>query len=450
MTRQNETVPGPCRRVAIVGRPNVGKSAIFNRLTRRRVAIVHSESGVTRDRLMREIDWEGQSLEIIDTGGICTMDGGRGKDAVEERIKAQAETAVSDSSAVILVTDIAAGVVPMDEEVVRILRKAGRPVFIAANKADHPSRDESALEFDRFGYPVFPVSALHGRGFIPLMDAVLKALPAEVANESAAKPLLVAVVGRPNVGKSSYINRLLRDDRVMVSDVPGTTRDSVDVPFSVGGGPAARHYLLIDTAGLGKQSGGKSAVERYSRYRSEESIRRADVVVLVVDATTGATALDRKISSIVMENNKGCVILVNKWDAATMTQRAFGPELNRAMPFLAYCPVVYVSSMTGYNVRRSVETIDRVAAQVSLDLPTGALTRTLLDAAKRVSPPSVRGQRLKIFYSVQVGKAPVTVRAFVNDPGLVKDSYRSYLVRSLRDRFGLDGAPVILQFSPRR
>jgi len=449
MNEKQNNAQAPGRVAAIVGRPNVGKSAIFNRLAGRRISIVHHESGVTRDRLVAGIEWEASRLQIIDTGGICTVDGEIGRDAVETRLKQQAEIAISDSAAVIFVTDITAGVAPMDLEVVRILHRSGRRVFVAANKADNPGLDDSAAEFEAFGFPVFPVSALHGRGFGPLMDAVLGVLPPP-EDPSLVKPLLVAVVGRPNVGKSSYLNRLLRDERVMVSDAPGTTRDSVDIPFTVGAGPAARHYLLIDTAGMGKHAGTSSAVEKFSRKRSEESIARADISMLVLDASAGPTALDKKIASRIVENRKGCILLVNKWDLAESTQTAYTPAVYRAMPFLAHCPLVYVSSRTGYNVRRSVEAMDHVSSQMTLSVPTGALTRTLLDAVERVSPPAVGGKRLKVFYAVQVGKAPVAVRVFVNQPELVKDAYRSYLVRRLRERFGFEGAPVLLQFRPRR
>jgi GTP-binding protein len=246
------------------------------------------------------------------------------------------------------------------------------------------------------------------------------------------------------------VNRLLRDERVMVSDTPGTTRDSVDIPFTVGTGPAARRYLLIDTAGMGKHAGASSAVEKYSRQRSEESIARADISLLVLDSAAGPTAFDKKIASLIVEKGKGCILLANKWDLAESTQTAYTPAVRKSMPFLAHCPIVYVSARTGYNVRRSVEAIDFVAAQMTLDVPTGALTRTLLDAVERVSPPSVGGKRLKIFYAVQVGKTPPAVRVFVNRPELVKDSYRSYLVRSLREKFGFEGAPVFMQFRPRR
>jgi len=302
-----------------------------------------------------------------------------------------------------------------------------------------------AAAFEKLGFPVFPVSALHNRGFDASMQDVLTALPPG-ENPTLAEPLRVAIVGRPNVGKSSYINRLLRSDRVIVSDVPGTTRDSIDVPFVVGRGEQARHYLLVDTAGMRRVGKIDNSVERFSHFRSERTIKECDVAVLVLDATQGPTAQDKKIAAKIIENNKGCLVLVNKWDLQEETQRKFGPELARAMPFMAHCPVVFASAVTGYNIRRTVEAIDYVAAQVSTALPTGVLNRTLQDASRRVQPQAVEGKRLKLYYATQVGVEPVRIRIFVNDPTRVRANYRDYLVRSLRGKFGLEGAPVILQF----
>jgi len=440
----------PGRVVAIVGRPNVGKSAIFNRLAGRRIAIVHEQSGVTRDRLMREIEWDEQRFELIDTGGIGNPAGKRSRDAIEAGIHSQVEAALQDAAAAIFVTDIEAGLVPLDEEVARLLRSGGSRIFLAVNKADAPGRDGDAVEFERLGFPVFPVSALHNRGFDELMSRVLAVLP-DVENETELKPLRVAVVGRPNVGKSSYINRLLRSERVIVSDVPGTTRDSIDIPFAVGQGSQARHYVLADTAGIRRSGKIDSAVERFGRLRAEKSIRQADVVVLVLDALQGPTAQDKKIAALIGRHRKGALLLVNKWDlAGAVTQRQYGPALRNAMPFMGHCPVVFVSAKSGYNIRRSVEAIDLVAAQIRTGLPTGLLNRALLDAAKRVGPPSAGGKALKLFYATQVGVEPPRVRIFVNHPRRVSPAYEQYLVGSLRAAFGLEGAPLVLEFRARR
>ena len=437
------------RIVAIVGRPNVGKSAIFNRLAGRRVAIVHKQSGVTRDRLMMEIDWRGDRFEIVDTGGVCLLDGELSRDEIDAGILTQVRAALRDATAAILVVDIEGGTAPMDIEVADLLRKSECFTVVAANKADNPARDSDAHEFERLGFPVFPVSALHNRGFGELMPQVVKALPPP-ENEEKARPLKVAIIGRPNVGKSSYVNRVLRSDRVIVSGVPGTTRDSVEVPFTVGKGAQARHYKLIDTAGMRRLKKIDSSVERFGLFRAEKSIRRADVVVLMLDTVQGPTAQDRKIAALVQQHNKGCVLVVNKWDLSECTQRRYGPEIFKCMPFVAYCPVIFISAKTGYNIRQSIDAIDYVASQVRTTLPTGILNRVILDAAEKVHAPSVKGRRLKIFYSTQVGCEPVRIRIFVNDPRVVKPEYRQYLTRRLREKFGLEGAPVILQFRSRR
>ena len=427
----------------------MGKSAIFNRLARRRIAIVHAQSGVTRDRLMREINWGDERFELIDTGGICNVDGKRSVDEIEAGIHAQVDAALQDAAVAVLVVDVETGMVPLDEEVAQLLHAGGRPVVVAVNKADHPGRDDGAVEFEKFGFPVFPVSALHNRGFDSLMSRAVAALP-DVENVTLENPLRVAIVGRPNVGKSSYINRLLRSDRVIVSNVPGTTRDSIDVPFTVGTGSQARHYVLADTAGMRRRGKIDNAVEQFGRIRAEKSIKGCDVAVLVLDAVQGPTAQDKKIAAFIMEERRGCVIIVNKWDLAETTQRQYGPALLAAVPFMGYCPVVFVSAKTGYDIRKSVEAIDLVAAQVRAELPTGVLNRALLDAYRRVHPPVVKGKPLKLFYTTQVGTEPIRLRIFVNEPRRVVPAYRQYLLKELRARFGLEGAPVILEFRSRR
>jgi GTP-binding protein len=444
------SVPARKRIVAIVGRPNVGKSAIFNRLAGRRIAIVHEESGVTRDRLVQEVAWGAERFLLVDTGGLAAAGGKAVRDEISAGIRTQVEAALSDAAAVLLVVDVAQGLAPLDVEVARLVRSRGGAVVVVANKADNPERDDAASVFDALGFPVFPVSALHGRGFDPLMARALSLLPQE-PNPTVEHPLRVAVVGRPNAGKSSYINRLLRQERVIVSETPGTTRDSVSVPFTVGRGEQARHYLLVDTAGLRRAAKVVSAVERFGQFRAEESIGRADVAVLVLDAAQGPSAQDKRIGALIADRRRGCVVLVNKWDLAHgLTQREYGEAVVREMPFLRHCPLVFASSMTGYNIRRTVEAIDHVAAQVQADLPTGVLNRALVDAYRQVAPPASGGKPLKIFYATQVGKAPLRIRVFVNDPRRVVPAYRDYLVRIVRERFGLEGAPVLLDFRARR
>ncbi len=435
--------------VAIVGRPNVGKSALFNRLAKRRAAIVHEQSGVTRDRLVEEVTWKDRRFDLVDTGGLAVASRERNPDLIEAGIRSQVDAALADAAVIVLVADIETGLAPADREVAGHIRKTGLPIIVAANKADAPEKDGLADEFNALGFPVFPVSALHNRGLAPLMRQALAHLP-EADNPTLHPPLKVAVVGRPNVGKSSYINRLIRAERVIVSDIPGTTRDSVDIPFAIGKGKQARHYLLIDTAGMRRTGKIDSAVERFGSFRAENSIRRADVIVHVLDAVSGPTAHDKKIAALVMSRRKGCLLLVNKWDMAEETQRQQGPAILREMPFMSHCPLVFVSAKTGYNIRQSLDAMDHVGAQIQATLPTGLLNRVILDLHAKTQMPVVRGKRPKIFYATQTGQAPIRIRIFVNYPKSVSDSYQRYLINGLRRAFGLEGAFVDLEFRARR
>jgi len=438
------------RVVVIVGRPNVGKSAIFNRLAGERIAIVHKESGVTRDRLMREVSWQHERFELIDTGGICNIDLSTKQDEINLGIRQQVEVALEDAAVVIFVVNVESGIVPMDDEVARMLRQKGCVAIIAANKADNEKRDGDAVEFEKFGFPVFPVSALHDRGFEPMMQAVMTALP-DVENTTITNPLKVVVAGRPNAGKSLYLNRLMNSDRLIVSDIPGTTRDSIGIPFIIGKGPQARHYMFVDTAGMRHRGKIDDTVEWYSHMRSTTSVESADIVLLVMDAVVGPTEQDKKIASLIARSGKGCILVFNKWDLAEgkVTQTEYEPAVLKVMPFMKYCPIVFISARTGYNIRRTIEVIDHVASQLRAKLPTGILNRTIIDACERVHAPSVGGKHLKIFYATQVGDSPVRINLYVNNPKFAVPAYREYLVRRLREKFGLDGAPVVLNFRER-
>lgn len=439
------------RTVAIVGRPNIGKSALFNRIVGRRVSIVHEECGVTRDRVVCEACWNDEHFELIDTGGLGTMDSGSARDVIIDSTNSQVSVAIEDAAAIIFAVDITAGVLPMDEEVALMLRRSGRPVFLAANKADNAERDEMALEFEQLGFPVFTASALHNRGIGPLMDDVLKALP-EAPPPSEKIPLRVAVVGRPNSGKSSYINRLLKNDRVIVSDIPGTTRDSIEIPFSIGQGAQAKHYQLIDTAGVNRRNRKSGAVEHYSNLRAEKSIESADVVVLLMDATEGPKLQDKKLAAKILEARKGCILAVNKWDLAEsteVTQTQYEPALRKEMPFLDFAPLLFMSAESGYNIRRSVEMIDYIADQVQLKLTTGVLNRVIHDAMQKNPPPIVKGRPLKVYYATQAGTQPIFIKLFCNNTLRATSTYKRYLINALRKAFGLEGAPVILKFVPR-
>ena len=450
-----ENVNNRERLLAIVGRPNVGKSALFNRLARRRIAIVHSEEGVTRDRLVAPAEWLGQRFRIIDTGGLALMDGAKeGSDAFQAATAAQVRVAIEDAAAVVLVVDLKAGLQPMDVEVARLLRRSGRPVVVAANKADVPELDERTEDFHVLGYPVAAISAEHGRGIEGLLEAVLPHLPPEPEGAAAAegeRPLRVVVVGRPNAGKSSYINRLVRQQRLVVSDVPGTTRDCIEVPFeleSAEGG--VRRYVLVDTAGMRKAGRVKDSVEKFSLFRAERGIEEADLVVLVLDAERGPGVQEKKIAARVRDAHKACVVLVNKWDLARGTAvpaAEYEERLRKELFFLGNCPVVFASAKSGYHVRRSFEVIDALASRLDVRLPTGVLNRVLRDAFAHTLPPTQKGGRqLKFYYAAQTGTRPPRVTLFVNKPELNTPSYQTYLTGRIRNAFELAGVPVILKY----
>jgi len=440
------------RVVAIVGRPNVGKSALFNRVARQRVAIVHDEPGVTRDRLAREVEHDGQRFLLVDTGGIAPVRAASAQSTIESGTRSQVDAALGDAASVVLTVDAMHGLHPMDAEVAHLVRQSGLPCVCAANKCDLEQHEARVHEFNALGFKVFPVSAEHDRGMGPLLDEVLGTLPPTLPEPTIAKPLRVAVVGRPNAGKSAYINRLLNSERVIVSEIPGTTRDSVEIPFTIGRGEQARHYTLIDTAGMRHVHKIDSSVERFSHFRAEKTVATADICLLVMDATVGPTVQDKHIAALIQEHKKGCVIIVNKWDLAiaqNLTQTQYEPSLRREVQFMNHCPVVFVSAKDGYNVRRSVEVVDRVAGNVNAKLPTGLLNRVLETAASRIAPTSGHGKQFRFYYAVQTGAAPVSLRLYCNDPRIPKKQYTDYLIRSLRENFELEGAPVQIFYRAR-
>ena len=410
------------------------------------MAIVFDQPGVTRDRVTREVEVLGRKVMLVDTGGIA-FDSRVTKDPLDDETRSQAALAVEDSAVCVIVVDARAGLTPLDQEVIERVRKSGVPCFIAANKCDTPDDDARAVEFERFGLPVYPTSAEHGRGVEALVQTVVAKLPPAVADETAAKPLRVAVVGRPNAGKSSYINRLLNAPRVIVSEIAGTTRDAVEVPFTIGSGPEARHYMLVDTAGMKPHTKmSKTSVDNFSLFRSEQAIAEADVVVLLLDPVMGPTLQDKRIAGKILDANRACVLMLNKWDLANEAgltdEKAAADAVRRMMPFLSFAPIVFCSNKSGYNIRRTVEAIDRAAASASERLPTGMLNRVIETATKKTLAPMIKGRRLKVYYGLQVATNPQTVRLFVNDPKLVTPAYLAFIEKNVRARFGLEGAPL--------
>jgi len=454
-----QPVPDPALPVvAIAGRPNVGKSALFNRLAGRRIAIVHAESGVTRDGVAALAEWDGRPFELVDTGGLQAAGRTLSGDAMEEAVRRQTDAALDEADAILFVVDVEQGATGLDQEVAAHLHRGGKPVFVACNKCDTEARDSASAACAVFGFPVFPVSALHNRGIGDLMEAVCGALPAAewlAADRPAATgdtPIRVVLAGRPNVGKSSLANALADRERVIVSDRPGTTRDSIDIAVAAGSGEALRRYVVTDTAGIRRAGKADTAVEKFSLIRAEESIRQADVAVLLLDAQQGPTEQDKKIAALIQAHDRGCVVVVNKWDLARgkVKERAYAEALRRAVPFLDPAPLLFVSARTWYPVRALPDAIDRVAAAVRRTLSTGRLNRAVREACERTPPPAVRGRRLKLYYAAQVGVDPVRLALFVNDPRLWAPAYESYLIKAIRARFDLTGAPVRLKIRARR
>jgi GTP-binding protein len=463
--------------IAIVGRPNVGKSALFNRIVGRRIAIVHDQPGVTRDRVAAEAEWHGHPFTLVDTGGIGLVRGEQTDDLITRSALDQVQIALETAHVLLLVVDAQEGLVPLDYEVAAHLRARGRPVLVVANKIDEAHRDPHAAEFHELGFPqLFAVSALHNRGITSLLNAALKLLPKDATDPQSASteaPLKVAIVGRPNVGKSSLVNAITQSERVVVSPIPGTTRDAVDIPFEVDTEGVRQRYLLIDTAGIRKRRRVDSSIEFFSVKRAEDSIRRSDLVVFVLDAETGIREQDKKIADIVLDAGKACVLVVNKWDlfedavheaqvearrrCKTQSKNAqrhsakqrlslsdFADWVQEVLFFLDYAPVIFTSAQSGFHLDRLLESVRYVASQLRQQIPTAIINRTLQDAIARKPPTGSRGLHLKLFYATQTNQAPPTFRLFVNHVELLTDRYKKHLANQLRRAFGYEGCPIRL------
>ena len=471
--------------IAIVGRPNVGKSALFNRIVGKRIAIVHDQPGVTRDRVTAEAEWGGKSFTLVDTGGIGLLRREKSDDIIIKAALEQVEIAIEAANAIILVVNVQEGIVPLDREVAQHLHKSGKPVFVAVNKVDTHRLEGSTTEFSQLGFEkILPVSAIHGEGIQNLMNEAVALLPqsAECGVRSAESessdpgpktpdPLKLAIVGRPNVGKSSIINALTQSKRVIVTPIPGTTRDAIDVPFEVEADGVRQKYILIDTAGIRKARRVDDSIEYFSVKRSEDSIERSDITVLVIDADAGITEQDKKIADVIVESRKACIIVVNKWDlfqAEVLKAREeeigrrnrkertegqpkelttlgeFAEWVQRKLFFLDYAPVIFTSAKSGFHLDRLLEAVRYVAAQLQQKIPTAILNRTINDAVERRQPISSLGHRLKFFYATQVRQAPPTFLLFVNRDELFSEQYKKHLATELRTAFGYEGCPIVL------
>jgi len=440
--------------VAIVGRPNVGKSALFNRLVQRRIAIVHDQPGVTRDRLIADCRLGGRPFTVVDTGGIA----GASRDALDDQVHSEARLAIEMADVILFVGDAQDGVTPSDRSIARDLRSARKPVILVANKVDDPKHDPNSAEFSELGFePVFAISAAHGRGIRELVEEIDDHLPAqEQPAPELKKPTKLVVVGRPNVGKSSLINAILDDRRTLVSNTSGTTRDSVDIAYERKG----KSFVLIDTAGIRPRGRHNSSVEVFSVMRSEKSVRRSDVCVLVIDATTGVTTQDKKIAGLIQRAEKACIVVMNKLDLVRPnTQvRAFMDALIHRIRddlfFLRYAPIDVLSAYTGENLERLLKSVEKIEQHSRRTISTGQLNR-LLENALTAHPPPLHGtRRLKILYATQLAdrggiQAP-TFLLFVNNKDLLDESYRRYLESKIREQAGYYGLPIIFKLRERK
>lgn len=426
--------------VAIVGRPNVGKSMLFNKLTGQRTSIVEDTPGVTRDRIYGDCEWCGRHFSLVDTGGIEP-------DTDSDMLKfmrRQAEIGIELADAIIMVADVRSGVTAADQDVATMLRKSGKPVALAVNKCDSIGpTNADAFEFYSLGIgDLFETSAIHGHGTGDLLDWVLENIPEADEEEEYNDVIKVAIVGKPNVGKSSLLNRILGEERVIVSNVAGTTRDAIDSYFENETGK----YCFIDTAGMRRKSKVDDAIEKYSNMRSISAIDRADVCLILIDANDGVTEQDTKIAGLVHEAGKAAIIVVNKWDAVadkeTNTMRDMEAKVRQGLSYMLYAPVLFISALTGSRVDKLFQLIQEVYAQNTMRITTGALNSVLADATARVQPPTDKGRRLKIYYMTQASSKPPHFVIFCNDARLFHFSYQRYLENQIREVFGLQGTPI--------
>lgn len=425
--------------VAIVGRPNVGKSTFFNYLTGKRISIIEDTPGVTRDRIYGESEWRGRKFTLIDTGGIEPNT----DDYIKQQMIRQAMIAIETADVIVFLVDIRTGLTAADEDVAVMLRKTSKPVIVVANKVDSVGElPPEIYEFYNLGLgEVFAVSSIHGLGMGDLLDEIYSKFPEEKENDDDPDYIKVAVIGRPNAGKSSLINKILGEDRVIVSDIPGTTRDAIDTFCEVDG----RRFMFIDTAGIRRKSRIEENIEKYSIIRSWTAVDRADVCVIMIDAQDGVTEQDTKIAGYAHEQGKACIIAVNKWDLIekeTGTLEDYRKKVYKEFEFLSYAPVIFISAKTGQRIDRLLELIDYVNNQAALRVQTGVLNDVLNDAVAMVQPPSDKGKRLKIYYMTQTGVKPPTFVLFVNSAELMHYSYERYLKNTLRDNFGFEGSPI--------
>ena len=425
--------------VAVVGRPNVGKSTLFNALAGERISIVKDTPGVTRDRIYADVNWLDYHFTMIDTGGIEPDS----RDVILSQMREQAEIAIATADVIIFLTDVRQGLQDSDSKVADMLRRSGKPVVLVVNKVDSFEKFmPDVYEFYNLGIgDPFPISAASMLGLGDMLDEVVKHFPDYAKDEEEDERPKVAIIGKPNVGKSSLINKLAQEDRVIVSDIAGTTRDAIDTDITYDG----KEYVFIDTAGLRRKNKIKEELERYSIIRTVTAVERADVVLVVIDATQGVTEQDAKVAGIAHERGKGVIIVVNKWDAIEKndkTMREYENEVRRVLSFMPYAEIMYVSAVTGQRLPKMFDMIDMVIENQTLRVATGVLNEILMEATAMQQPPSDKGKRLKIYYMTQVAVKPPSFVIFVNDKELMHFSYQRYLENKIRESFGFKGTSL--------
>jgi GTPase len=444
--------------LAIVGRPNVGKSSLFNRLVGEQRAIVQDQPGTTRDRLYGDADWNGVEFTVIDTGGLVLDETLPGEielssEEIVRRTREQAQAAIEEADVVLFMVDARSGMTGADEEIAEVLRKSAKPVIVAANKAESEERRLNAVEFYQLGLgDPMPISAHHAVNTGDLLDEIVAAFPPPGAEEEDENVTRIALVGRPNVGKSRLLNALLGQERVIVSDMPGTTRDAIDTELTYGEGEEARPITLIDTAGIRRRGHIESGVEKYSVIRTLRAITRADVVLLLIDATEGITAQDTHIAGYVLEQFKSMVLIVNKWDLVekdSHTLAEFTAKLRQELNFIPYVPFLFISAKFGQRTTKVLPEALRVAAERTKRVPTAQLNKLMKEATMAHPPPSKPGKWVKFLYATQAETSPPTFVFFVNDAEAVHFSYKRFLENQLREAFGFEGTPIHLIFRTR-
>ncbi len=426
--------------VAIVGRPNVGKSTLFNRIVGERIAIVEEIAGVTRDRLYMDAEWSNRTFTLVDTGGLDYAH----QDIITSNIRKQANIAIKEADVILFVVDSRDGLTPVDQEIADILRKTDKPIILAANKVDDFQSQKDYIEFYSLGLGApIPVSASQGLNTGDLMDAIIESLPQCQQDGDIADSVRIAFIGRPNVGKSSLVNKILGEERVIVSNIPGTTRDAIDTYIERDG----NHYILVDTAGIRRKTKVDESTEKYSIIRSLRAIDRCDVVLLVIDAEDGVTEQDKKIAGYAHDQGKASVVLINKWDLVKKDNKTFdsySKEIREELGFMKYAPLVFVSALTGQRVNNILATVERAAQNHNLRVATPGLNNLIREAVLQNPPPTYKTRRLKISYVTQNGIRPPKFTFFVNDTGLAHFSYLRYLEKQIRAAYGFEGTPIRL------